>query len=55
MAKKTEARGIIYLSCTECGERNYTTSKNRKNDPQRLELTKYCCRCRIHRVHKETK
>ena len=55
MAKKTEARGIIYLACTECKERTYTTTKNRKNDPQRLELRRYCPRCRTHTVHRETK
>ncbi len=55
MAKKTEARGIIYLACTECKERTYTTTKNRKNDPQRLELRKFCPRCRSHTLHRETK
>ncbi|MDD5339600.1 MAG: 50S ribosomal protein L33 [Dehalococcoidales bacterium] len=55
MAKKADARGVIYLACSECKERNYATSKNRKNDSQRLELTKYCPRCRAHRLHKETK
>jgi large subunit ribosomal protein L33 len=52
---KTEARGIIYLACTECKERTYTTTKNRKNDPQRLELKRYCPRCRSHTLHRETK
>ena len=55
MAKKSEARDVITLACTECGERNYTTSKNRKNDSQRLELNKFCPRCRMARLHKETK
>ncbi|MFH0914543.1 MAG: 50S ribosomal protein L33 [Chloroflexota bacterium] len=55
MAKKGEARGIIELACTECKERNYTSSKNRKNDSQRLELKKYCPHCRTHRVHREVK
>lgn len=55
MAKKGEARGVIYLACTECKERTYTTTKNRKNDSQRLELKKYCPRCRTHRLHKEVK
>jgi len=31
MAKKAEARIIISLACTECGERTYTTTKNKKN------------------------
>lgn len=28
----------ITLACTECGERNYITSKNKRNNPERLEL-----------------
>lgn len=55
MAKKSEARVIIHLACTECKERTYTTTKNKKNDPQRLELKKYCPRDRRHTLHKETK
>jgi large subunit ribosomal protein L33 len=54
MAKK-ETRMVITLECSECGERNYTSEKNRRNDPQRLELNKYCPRCRQHRLHRETK
>ncbi|MDO8673440.1 MAG: 50S ribosomal protein L33 [Dehalococcoidia bacterium] len=55
MAKKSEARVIIHLSCSECKERTYTTTKNKKNDPNRLELMKYCPRDRRHTLHKETK
>ena len=55
MAKKGEARAIIHLACTECKTRTYTTFKNTKNDPQKLELNKYCPVCRVHRLHKETK
>jgi large subunit ribosomal protein L33 len=54
MAKK-ENRIVITLACTECKERNYTSQKNRKNDQARLELNKYCPRCRNHRLHRETK
>ena len=54
MAKKQD-RVIIYLQCTECKERNYTTSKNKRNDPGRIELNKFCPRCRQHRPHRETK
>ncbi|HEC23184.1 MAG TPA: 50S ribosomal protein L33 [Chloroflexi bacterium] len=54
MAKK-DIRIVVTLECTECGERNYTTEKNRRNDPQRLELRKYCRRCRQHTLHRETK
>lgn len=31
----------ITLACTECKQRNYDTKKNKKNDPDRLELKKY--------------
>ncbi len=55
MAKKAEARIIIHLACTECRERTYTTTKNKRNDQQRLELKKYCPRCRTHRLHREVK
>jgi large subunit ribosomal protein L33 len=54
MAKKA-VRSVITLACTECNERNYTTEKNRRNDPGRLELMKYCSRCREHRLHRETR
>jgi large subunit ribosomal protein L33 len=54
MAKKAD-RIIIYLACTECKERSYTSSKNKRNDPGRIELNKYCARCRQHRLHRETK
>jgi large subunit ribosomal protein L33 len=54
MARR-DTRIVITLECSECGERNYTTEKNRRNDPQRIELNKYCPRCRQHRLHRETK
>ncbi len=48
-------RIIITLACTECKERNYVTNKNKKNDPDRLELKKFCRRCKAVRGHRETK
>jgi large subunit ribosomal protein L33 len=54
MAKKA-VRSVITLACVECNERNYTTEKNRRNDPSRLELNKYCSRCQQHRLHRETR
>ncbi len=55
MAKSKDIRPVIHLACTECKERNYTSQKNRRNDPNRLELKKYCPRCRKHQAHRETK
>ncbi|MBI1356078.1 MAG: 50S ribosomal protein L33 [Acidobacteria bacterium] len=48
-------RDIITFQCTECKERNYTTTKNKKTSPGRMEMKKYCPRCRQHRAHRETK
>ncbi|RUA18146.1 MAG: 50S ribosomal protein L33 [Clostridia bacterium] len=54
MAKKGN-RVLVTLACTECKERNYLTSKNRRNQTGRLEMKKYCPRCRRHTLHRETK
>jgi len=45
----------ITLACTECKHRNYSTTKNKKNNPDRLEIKKYCRYCKTHTVHKETR
>jgi len=45
----------ITLVCTECGDRNYTTMKNKKLHPERMEVRKYCPRLRRHTIHRETK
>ena len=56
MARKSgDVRQIITLQCGDCRERNYTSTKNRRNDPQRVELKKYCSRCRNHTAHREVR
>lgn len=55
MSGKRGSRPVVTLACTECKERNYTTEKNRRNDPGRIEFNKYCPRCRQHRLHRETR
>ena len=55
VGKSTDIRPKITLACQECKHRNYITKKNRRNDPGRMELNKYCSRCRQHRLHRETK
>jgi large subunit ribosomal protein L33 len=52
---RVEARPTIQLACIECKERTYTTRKNKKNDPNRIELMKYCPRDRRHTLHREAK
>jgi large subunit ribosomal protein L33 len=48
-------RDIVTLTCTECKQRNYTTTKNKKNTPDKLEFKKYCRFCQKHTAHRETK
>ena len=48
-------RDIITMACGDCKRRNYTTTKNKKTIPDRLELKKFCKFCRKHTNHKETK
>jgi len=55
MAKKSEAREIIRIVCTEDGKNYYTTTKNKRNTTARLELMKYNPRLRKHTLHREKK
>ncbi|MDH5527718.1 MAG: 50S ribosomal protein L33 [Nitrospirota bacterium] len=48
-------REIITLACGDCKQRNYTSKKNKRNTPDRVELSKFCRFCRKHTAHKETK
>ncbi|GKQ42534.1 50S ribosomal protein L33 1 [Companilactobacillus sp. RD055328] len=45
----------ITMECTECHERSYLTNKNKRNNPERIELKKYCPRDRKATLHRETK
>ena len=51
----TDVRPKITLACQECKHRNYITRKNRRNDPDRMDLKKYCPNCRKHQPHRETR
>ncbi len=44
-SKSADIRPGITLACTVCKERNYITTKNRRNTPDRLELKKFCPKC----------
>jgi large subunit ribosomal protein L33 len=50
-----DMRVKVTLACTECKQRNYVSKKNKKNDPDRIEMMKHCKFCRKHTLHKETK
>nr|AYW15439.1 ribosomal protein L33 [Jamesonia brasiliensis] len=65
MANSRDMRITIALECTICAQKDtcgkstgisrYTTRKNRRNTPTRLELDKYCPYCYKHTLHKESK
>lgn len=64
MAKTKGIRIIITLECTQCrtnvdkrsaGVSRYTTTKNRRNTPDRIEIKKFCPHCNRHTIHKEIK
>ena len=55
MAKKGEAREIIRLVCSEDGKSYYTTTKNKRTTPDKIEIKKYDPRARKHVMYKETK
>ena len=64
MAKNKGTRILITLDCTECrsnttkrtaGVSRYPTQKNRRNNPERIELKKYCRYCNKTTMHKEIK
>lgn len=38
----------VTLACTECGDRNYISTKNKRNNPERVEMKKYCSRDNKH-------
>jgi large subunit ribosomal protein L33 len=50
-----DARPKVTMACTVCKERNYVTTKNRTTQRDRLELKKYCPRCKGHQAHRETR
>ena len=43
------------LVCTVCNNESYRKGKNVRNTTERLELSKYCSKCRKHTTHKEKK
>ncbi|MBI4531799.1 MAG: 50S ribosomal protein L33 [Candidatus Latescibacteria bacterium] len=48
-------RDIIHLACGVCNRRTYTTTKNRRLHPDRVEQKRYCRFCKKHTPHKESR
>ena len=55
LAEVEVMRVKITLACTECKQRNYNMTKDKKTHPDRMETKKYCRFCQRHTMHKETK
>ncbi|NIM04349.1 MAG: 50S ribosomal protein L33 [Armatimonadetes bacterium] len=52
-AGRTQDRGF-WWACGTCRSRNYLSVKNKRNDPDRMKIRKYCPRCKSHTQHRET-
>jgi len=48
-------REIVTLQCSECKQQNYTTTRNKKIQKDKIEIKKFCKFCRKHTTHKEVK
>ncbi|MBU1203253.1 50S ribosomal protein L33 [Patescibacteria group bacterium] len=46
---------LAKLECTDCKTINYHSHRNKKTVKERLEMKKYCKKCKKHTMHKETK
>ena len=55
MAKKSDNRVYVELRCSRCGKAIRPRSKNKKNTTDKLEISKYCPKCRSHQTFKEKK
>ncbi|MDP8224593.1 MAG: 50S ribosomal protein L33 [Candidatus Lernaella stagnicola] len=48
-------RDIVILECTESKHRHYTTTRNKKKNPTKLQIKKYNPVLRRHTLYKEVK
>jgi len=48
-------REQILMACSVCKRRNYSNTRNKKKQADKMELKKFCPFCRKHTLHKEVK
>ena len=53
--KKGMAREYVWLKCTETGDLNYRTQRNKNNMDGPLKIKKFCPRLRRHTLHTEVR
>lgn len=46
-------RDKIQFKCAVCGEHNYIGKKNKKLQPEKITIKKFCARCNASTEHKE--
>jgi len=46
-------RDNITFKCSVCGEENYIGTRNKRKNPERMAINKYCPRCNKKTEHKE--
>lgn len=49
------AQELLRFKCATCKNANYYSSKNKKTVEKKLDLKKFCAKCRKTTKHKETK
>ena len=52
---KGAGRVRVALVCSECGARNYKTTRKKDAKGERLTIKKFCKGCERHTQHKESK
>lgn len=46
---------LLRMKCTVCKSANYYTSKNKKKVERKIELKKFCKKCKKRTPHKEVR
>ena len=50
-----DTRLKVILKCSECGNENYNATRNKKLHAEKMEVRKYCPKCKKETLHKEKK
>jgi large subunit ribosomal protein L33 len=48
-------RDQVIFKCSECKEENYIGTRNKRANPEKMTIQKYCPKCMKKTAHKEKK
>lgn len=48
-------REQIIFRCSECKDENYISTRNKRKNPEKMTIQKYCPKCNKKTAHKEKK